>query len=299
MSTVPVRIAPLSGADVVEAGTVLDAAFGRTGMGISVHLGFALQPEHWLCAGRGGQVLAVVGSHVYGGFASIGPMGVHPSAQRSGLGLAIMEELVEHLEARGCSIQFLDASAAGQHLYPKLGFLPEGETLRMRCPQPSPFASGPGARASGAGPEESGEAVALGLLEERDLEEVVAFDAPLFGAPRPDVIAAFWAGDSARSFVARNKEGRIEGYLVAGTNHIGPWTAASERAATRLLSAALALPFDVPPMLTCPGANLSAAALLEPHGFAVTERLLHMRRGGARDPRHPRYLYAQASLALG
>lgn len=255
---------------------------------------FELQPDGWFCARRGGQMIGVVGAYDYGPLASIGMMGVHPSAQRQGVAARLMTGLEAYLDARGCPLSFLDASAAGQHLYPGLGFVAEGETWRMWRSEPW---------ASPALPEPSGTRAIAGLevrrFETRDLSPVAAFDAPFFGADRIDVIRVFWSRSTERSFVITGAGGRIEGYLIADSNHIGPWSAASPEAAARLLAAALTLPFDGAVTLTCPATNTAAVALLERNGFAITERLLHMRRGGTADPRQTPYLYAQASLTLG
>src|SRR5512139_2473172 len=123
MNIQTVTIAHLSAADVPEAGEVLDAAFGRAGMILGLSRVFALQGDGWFCARRDGRIIGVVGAYDYGPVASIGMMAVHPSAQRQGVALRLMTELAADLDARGCPLSFLDASAVGQPLYPKLGFV--------------------------------------------------------------------------------------------------------------------------------------------------------------------------------
>jgi hypothetical protein len=242
----------------------------------------ALQPENWFCAWRGGEVVGLVGGYDYGPFASIGMMAVHPAAQRQGVGHALMAHLLARL---GAPVALLDASGDGQRLYPRLGFVAEGETLRLNLPardeaQTSPVPSVP-------------------PLAEQDLADVVAFDAPIFGAERPAVLRSFWRAAPERALLARGDDGRIAGFLFSNESHIGPWSALTPRAAEQLLSAALAMPWRVPPMLTCPADNRDAIALLGRTGFVVTERLLHMRHGGTSDPRQTVYLFGQASLTLG
>ena len=73
----------------------------------------------------------IVGAYNYGPCASIGMMAVHPQAQRQGIGYILMRSLVKHLDGQGVPLLFLEASAAGQRLYPSLDFEPDGETLRM------------------------------------------------------------------------------------------------------------------------------------------------------------------------
>jgi predicted N-acetyltransferase YhbS len=287
-----VLVRRLGPADLDAAGAVLDAAFERSGMVSGLRLAYALQAESWFCASREGSLLGVVGAYDYGPVASVGMMAVMPAAQRHGLGERLMAALLAHLDGRDCPVVFLDASAAGQRLYPKLGFEPDGETLRMSLARP-PSESSAWPLAPGAVD------ITVLPLREDELAELAAFDAPLFGASRAAVLRAFWLGSPGRAFVARDSTRGIAGYIMAGGNHIGPWVATSPAAAARLLSAALALPYTAQPFTTCPAQNGNATALLEASGFAVSERLLHMRRGGSRDPRQVAHLYGQASLTLG
>jgi len=136
-------------------------------------------------------------------------------------------------------------------------------------------------------------------LEAADLDEVVAFDAPIFGAGRAAVIRSSCERYPGRAFVVEDATGRVSGYLIAGRTAIGPWSAASERAAETLLQAALALAYDDGPRLVLPASNGAGRALLERYGFVQTETLTHMRRGGPADPRDCAHIYAQASLMLG
>lgn len=295
MTNDSIEIVRLAQADVTAGGGVLDAAFGRQGMAIGLGLALALQPESWFCARRDKRIVALVGAYDYGPVASIGMMAVHPSVQRQGVGANLMAALIAYLEDRGCPVLFLDASAAGQYLYPKLNFIAEGETLRMTRPWPPPRVAAV-ARSEGA----VGKDVAVSEPHTRDdIEEMIAFDAPIFGANRSAVIWSFCAANPPGVFLARDTAGRMVGYLITSQTHIGPWVATSSSAASALLSTALRLPFKNPVYTTCPAANDDAIALLSAHGFVVSEQLLHMRRGGAADPRRTEHIYSQASLTLG
>lgn len=285
--------------DLEEAGVVLDEAFGRSGMLSGLRLAYSLQPESWFCARLGEWIVATVGAYDYGPVASIGMMAVAPAAQRQGVGGRLLAALLDYLDGRGCPLSFLDASAAGQRLYPKLGFLAEGETLRMRQLRPElglpPFPPDgpPSLRLTGVAD------VMVSSMAQEDLAQVAAFDAPVFGGDRGQVLASFWLGSADRAFVARGRLGEVSGYVMAAANHIGPWVATAPDIAAALLSAALALPYREPPFLTIPSDNVAGVSLLAEYGFEITERLLHMRRGGGRDPRQTRLLYSQASLTLG
>ena len=194
-----------------------------------LRLAYGLQPESWFFVSRNEQIIALVGAYDYGPVASIGMMAVAPWAQRQGVGEKLLVELLGYLEGRGCPLLFLDASAAGQRLYPKLGFVPEGETVRTEACRirfdmlwTRPFSVAKISRGNGSGAE-----LEVTRLEEGDLVEVAAFDAPIFGADRGAVIRSFWSGCPDRAFVVRDAGDGIAGYLIAGGNHIGPWAAAT------------------------------------------------------------------------
>jgi GNAT superfamily N-acetyltransferase len=285
----PFHITHLPPEDLPAAGDLLDAAFGRHGMVRSLTLAYNLQPASWFCAHRGAELAGVVGGYDYRPCASIGMMGVAPAYRGQGLARALMTQLLAHLDGRGCPLSFLDASAAGRPVYPKLGFRADGETWRLVRQDPAPRRAIPGPAFAGN----------VRPMTADDLPAVVTFDMPRFGAARPDVLHAFYTTCPDRAFIAGGADGQVAGYLIAEHAHIGPWTATASAAAESLLQMALALPYQAPPLLTLPAANTDALALLAHYGFDHTETLLHMRRGGSADPRDCSQIYAQASLTLG
>jgi GNAT superfamily N-acetyltransferase len=283
------HIAHLTPPDLPAAGDLLDTAFGRRGMVRSLRLAYNLQPAGWFGAHYGDELAGVVGGHDYGLCASIGMMAVAPAHRGQGLARTLMTHLLAYLDGRGCPLSFLDASAAGQPVYPKLGFSADGETWRLVKQDSAPRPVTPGPTFTGQ----------VRQMTDDDLPAVIAFDTPRFGAARPAVLHAFYGTCPDRAFIATDANNQVNGYLIAEQAHIGPWTAATPAAAANLLQVALTLPYQAPPLLTLPAANTDALALLARHGFAHTETLLHMRRGGGADPRDCSQIYAQASLTLG
>jgi GNAT superfamily N-acetyltransferase len=282
-------IVPLSLTRLPDAAATLDAAFGRAGMLGSLRASYALQPANFFCAIEDERIIGMVGAHDYGPFASIGLMGVHPAWQGRGVGRALMAHLVDYLDGRGCRMQILDASAAGQRLYPALEFVAEGDTLRMVRPVGAAPAAYPLIPSADS----------IVSLTTADMPAVLAFDMPFFGARREAVLAAFVGNPTSWTWGAIDAAGALMGYLVAAPGHIGPWTAATPAAAEALLAHALAHLPAGPLFTTVPSQNTAASAMLAAHGFIQGERLLHMRRGGLADPRQPAHLYGQASLSLG
>ncbi len=277
----------LTEADIEAAAGILAAAYdnpsSRRPMSLRRYL--ALQPDGWLLALLDGRPVGVGGAVNYGPFASIGSVGVRPEAQRRGVARALMERLLDWLEVASCNVAVLVATEAGVPLYRRLGFVEDGATLVFR-------------RAASPWPDHA-PSPRVSSLRAADLPEVARFDAPIFGAARPAVLAAYLADDPARAFVARDDSGAVAGYLIAQEQTLGPWAARTPENAEALLSRALSLPFDEVARALAPSANAEAVRLLQRHGFEGPFMLLRMRRGGTVTPGSPALLYGQGSFAIG
>jgi len=229
-------------------------------------------------------VVGTVGAMDYGPFAYIGLMAVHPSAQRRGIGLMLMQRLLAWLDARGCPFSLLDATDMGAPLYAKLGFVEDEKTCMFRCDDRT---------------LELHQSERVGQMRADDLPELVDFDAPIFGARRSTVFASFFASDPTRALVARDASGQISGCLFAQSHMLGPWVARTPADAEALLATALTLTYAEAPGVIFPASNAEAARLLLRHGFVPQRVLSHMRRGGATAPGQRSQIYAQASFVLG
>ena len=277
----------MTSADLDAAGAIVTAAFGspysRTD---EVRRYLALQPDGWLLAMLDGQPVGTVGALDYGPYAYISLLAVHPSAQRRGVGLALMEHILAWLEARGCPMALLDATDFGAPLYRRLGFVEGDRTLVL----------GQEGEGSAVWALASGRAYPV---QPADLPALYRFDAPIFGAERGAVLASYLADAPERAFVTRDAAGQITGYLFAQARALGPWVARASADAEVLLAGALALPFASGPEVVVPASNALALSLLSRHGFRVMRSLRHMRRGGHGMPSQRTLIYGQASLAIG
>src|SRR5215210_381071 len=102
-----ISVRSITEADLDAADVVLEAAYGPSGGRRKERMRryLSLQPDGWLLALLDD---VVVGAMDYGPFAYIGLMAVHPSAQRRGIGLMLMQRLLAWLDARGCPFSLLD-----------------------------------------------------------------------------------------------------------------------------------------------------------------------------------------------
>jgi GNAT superfamily N-acetyltransferase len=281
-----ISIRNLTEADLDAADVVLEAAYGPSGGRRKVRLRryLRLQPDGWLLALLDGVAVGTVGAIDYGPFAYIGLMAVHPSAQRRGIGLMLMQQLLAWLDARGCPFSLLDATEMGAPLYAKLGFVEDEKTFmfhRDDCTR------------------ELRPAERVSQLRADELPALADFDAPIFGTRRLPVFASFLASDPTRALVARDAAGQISGCLFAQPHMLGPWVAHTPADAEALLATALTLTYADAPGVIFPASNVDAARLLLRYGFSPQRALSHMRRGGAVAPGQRSRLYAQASFVLG
>jgi len=284
----------LTEADLDAANDILAAAYDSpASRATTLRRYLQIQPDGWLLALLDGQPVGVGGAVNYGPFASIGSVGVRPEAQRRSVARALMERLLSWLQAAGCPVAVLVATEAGAPLYKRLGFVEDGATLVCRR-------EGPGQEiATTSSPHDQSDSPYVSTLNVADLPALVRFDAPIFGAARPAVLAAYTADDPARAFVVRDDAGELAGYLIAQGQTLGPWAARTPEDAEALLTRALQLPFegDLTRVIIPPG-NTEATRLLRRHGFGEPFALRHMRRGGTAAPGNPAMLYGQASFAI-
>jgi GNAT superfamily N-acetyltransferase len=281
----PVSLHPLTAADYVAVDPLLTAAYVRSSSMLDDLARYRqLQPDGWYLARLDGIPAGMGGAIAYGATARIGLMAVHPDVQRRGIGRAIMEHLLEWATGRGATTVLLDASPAGVPLYARLGFVTDDHARAYRSSHPAALA---GLQADAVEP-----------LHLADLPEVAAFDAERFGASRVAILSQYAEECAGRAFVARDRQERVTGYLIAQSNRLGPWLADTAQAAASLLHHALPLcSADV--QVLVPECNWAATTLLERVGFVAGRRWHSMRLGGVPDLQRRRWLYGYANYYFG
>jgi len=244
-----------------------------------------LQPDGWILALRDERPVGMGGALLSGTRARIGLMAVLPEMQHQGIGAAMMHHLLEWIAHRGATTVLLDATPAGVPLYAKLGFIPDDAAWAYIQRRSSSVVDAP--------------ARATRRLEPEELPEVIRYDEGRLGAQRTGVLTAYYEEFPDRTFVARNPQGDIAGYLMAQARRLGPWVADTPELAGSLLQHALRLAFSLSPMALIPASNQAGRLLLKEAGFLPERRWQSMRLGGIPDLHRRQWLYGYANFYCG
>lgn len=147
-----------------------------------------------------------------GSFGWIGMVLVDPEYRRHGIGSSLLKHCIAYLQGLGVETVRLDATPMGKKVYDQLGFVDEYSLERWE----------------GTAQEVPGGVVGpwkISSMAEGDLAEVVAFDTPIFGANRTDVLGAWRSGWPELAAIAREGQ-NVRGYVLvrrgANFHQIGP-----------------------------------------------------------------------------
>jgi ribosomal protein S18 acetylase RimI-like enzyme len=281
-----ISIRAFSDTDLNTADVILQAAFERADSWLR-ELGVIrkLQSVGAFLAYYQDTPAGVVVSHMYPDFTYVGPLGVHPKFQRLGIGFALMERVLEWLEARGVICVALDASPAGQPIYEKLGFVVCGQVNIFQRQGIQPVFQLP---------------TEVQPLSLQNLDLVTATDKLAFGTDRSRLLQTLLDTYPKRGFISGNDHGSIKGYLIAQEKYIGPWVSRKQSDAELLLKAALSIDFDSGPIsVIVPEENTEAEKLLRGFGFERVRVLQHMLRGTKTPAGKRASVYGQVSPSLG
>ncbi|MCQ3929708.1 MAG: hypothetical protein DPW16_04560 [Chloroflexi bacterium] len=279
--------------DVDAANEILVAAFqsSRTYQE-DLNLYLTLAPHDWYLAEWDGVPAGMVGVVNYGPLAYVGFMAVHPDFQRKGIAETLMKHGLAEMEAAGCPIALLDASAMGEPLYRKLGFVEDGQSAQYWIEgslvrKPTDFQS------------IDRDSITTRLMRPTDIPNLVQLDTPIFGANRERLFALLIEALPERSFVAESVAGQLVGFVFSQPKRIGPLVALNPLTAEALLQAALSLPIEGRVMMIAPVANPFAQDLVLKYGFQHFRTNAHMRYGGTQHPGQRELIYSLMSFAIG
>ncbi len=181
-----------------------------------------------------------------------------------GVGTALLEHALDYLERRRVATVRLDATAWGQPLYTRLGFVGEYEVVRYggtpRCPAPG---------------------APLVPYTPDLLPDLIALDRQVTGTDRRKLLAALFTEFPGPTCVVKEADA-VTGYLSGrpGENaaQIGPGVAVSETAGRLLLGHALFCAVG-PVFVDVPRANAAATDLVTSAGLVAQRTFLRMYRG--------------------
>jgi GNAT superfamily N-acetyltransferase len=257
----------------------------------------AISPDGCFVVEDGGTRAGILTTAVYGDVAWVGNIIVAPQKRGRGLGASIIRHALEHLERAGVRSVRLWAYPHTVALYERFGFRTDGR----RSVRVLGYAEGGAATDLVALPGR-GRVFPTTAVNWRD---VLPFDRQRFGSDRTRVLEVIATGPDHPGFLARGKDGKLVGYLLATRSpkgcEVGPWVvdpAHASWAAPALLDHALGALAGHSVELGVHAGHETALALLGARGFHegfVTERMV---RGTAREEDFPS-IFAIGSLERG
>jgi len=225
-------------------------------------------PEGCFKAEVDGRLVGTVTTIIYENrLAWIGMVLVDPQFRGRGVGRALLERAIDHLDARKIPCIKLDATPQGKPLYEKLGFVTEYDIERWAVKKQPPLA--------------------LPRTKSAPLEDVLKLDREVFGADRGALLRSI--SDSAPELVQTlTTPTEVSGYAFgrhgALADSLGPWVARDELAATMLLDSFLSRSSGELAFVDCMKSNPWVTRLVETRGFEFGRPLTRMFRG---DNAHP------------
>jgi GNAT superfamily N-acetyltransferase len=287
----PVEIRALAEADVPAAQRLCEQA-GWNQSDDDWHRLLAWEPDGCWAAENDGQVVGTTCVVTYGRrIAWIGMVLVDVEHRRQGIGQALLERALGHLDRLGVQTIALDSTPAGQPLYARLGFVDAFGLERWRGPVPLPRS-----------PTTEQRDPPIRPLVTTDLEAVVAYDGPRFGVERGHILRALAAGHPDGCFVAEH-DGEVVGYLLtrpgARARHVGPLAAEDPLTAERLVRTALLPHHGQEMVFDVVSPNPHAVALAKGLGLSPVRPFIRMTRGAPPPDVHTSRLYTSAGPELG
>lgn len=232
----------------------------------------ATQPRCGWAAISGGALVGLVTVLQQGPAAFVGAMAVHPDHRRTGLGRALLEHGQAVARGAGIATFLLEATPEGEHLYRRLGYVPEHETLILQ-------------REGDLAPVDA-------RIDAQDHAAIAALDRIATGTARPDMLRVLLA-EAGPGVVVRHRGELVAAGLVVG-ERLGPLHAIDADAGRAIVDR-LAPACRV---VTVPAPNEAALAAFARHDFREARRLRRMRLGPPTAAR-PDWIWALASPGAG
>jgi GNAT superfamily N-acetyltransferase len=257
-----VRLRLMTVKDIPEGMRLKDAA-GWNQTSADWERFLSASPEACFAAERDGRVVGTSTTIVYEGrFAWIGMVLVDSQHRGQGIGTALLERAIQHLDSRRVPCLKLDATPQGKPLYQRFGFASEYEIERWMLNRH--------VHAHAAGQARV------------EVEDVLRLDREIFGADRSGLLRSLAEAAPDLALVARADVG-VAGYAFGRrgslADHLGPWAARGEEVAAALLDEFLRRSKRELVFVDCLRGNPWAAPLVTARGFELSRPLTRMYRG--------------------
>jgi len=262
----------------------------------------AMQPDGCFVGELDGAAVATTATFIFGPVAWIAMVLVDIDSRRKGVATTLLKHALDFLDRQGIKTIRLDATAAGQPVYEKLGFGPEYPLTRYQG-----TASGGIVKAGDLGddsPPVPGNHRQAALDDATptnpQLREILAFDYQMTGTPREKMLARlFEETPEITRVIYRNgqPEGYITGRRGANATLIGPCIATVDAGPT-LFQDALNRCAGQPVFIDVPRDNAPAIRIVEQSGLTVQRHFMRMCRG-ARIKDHVEAIWASSGPEKG
>ena len=242
-------------------------------------------PDGCFVAEAAERVVGTSTTIVYEGrFAWIGMVLVDPEFRRRGIGAALLDRALEHLDSRRVPAAKLDATPEGRPVYEPRGFVAEFEIERwvLARQPPRPATASDDARAA--------------------LRPILNLDREVFGADRSRLLASL-DRDAPEFTLLREEKGNSAGYALgrhgSRADHLGPWMAGEESAAAEILDEFLRRTRRERVFVDIVKSNRFAENSARARGFVFSRPLTRMVRGPNAHPGRPELLCAVLGPEFG
>jgi len=263
-------IRSLSPEDLTDAVALLEASnLGGAQANLARYL--RCQPRCGWVALRDGVLAGLVTVLRQGTAAFVGAMAVHPDHRSAGIGRALLEHAQAESRRAGITTFLLEATPIGEHLYRRLGYVAEHETLILQ--------------------REGDVAAVTAQIAPSDHLAITALDRIATGTERDDMLALLLREGPGTTIRMR---GEVVGVGLVVGERLGP-VHATQVDVGRALVDQLAPACRV---VTIPEPNQHALAAVSGHGFREARRLRRMRLGPA-VPMRTDWVWALASPGAG
>ncbi len=246
-----------------------------------------LSPRGCFVAEWQGAVAGVLTTTPYERLAFLGAVIVRPDLRGRGIGRSMIEAALDHLKASGIETVRLYAYLDQTRFYGNLGFRPEHRIVRWTR-------NGPPARVEAH----------LRQVRPNELDDVIAFDRPYFGASRENLLRRLQS-ESPGTFLVARFDGSITGYVIGmRTGHsceIGPWVVhpSSRNGPRALLESLAAVARSASYSFSGPVLNRRSLRFARRHGFRPGFRTLQMVWGRPASGGRPAGVWGVGGLEKG